>query len=148
MWTLIHEMQPTRKAPKLANSADTIRLMRERDGKTDEQIRELFQLCHDDDFERTNVLSPDKLRRRWDDLELKLQVAPQNNGVAGEFAAVRATVLRIYSPDLRNFAEVESQLTPEQFRAVKLIGIDQVANGRGDSKPLAAEYAAARRAGK
>lgn len=147
IWKHIHEMQPTRKAPKLNKWADTIRLMRERDGRTDEQIRALFLKCHNDDFERTNVLSPEKLRKRWDNLDLKLNLSKRTNGTGSDFTTVRAKVLQIYSPDVGNTADVEQALTAEQYRAVKAIGLRRVADARGDLRGLAAEYAAALGAG-
>jgi hypothetical protein len=72
MFELICELQPDRKAPDFAKWANTIRLMRERDGRTHDAIRHLFRLVQADEFWRTNVLSPDKLRSKWDDLRLKL----------------------------------------------------------------------------
>jgi hypothetical protein len=64
-------MQPTRKSPELGKWANTIRLMREQDKRTDEQIRNLFRWCNQDEFWKTNILSPDKLRAKWDDLQLR-----------------------------------------------------------------------------
>ena len=145
IWDLIHEMQPDRKPPNLTTWANTIRLMRERDGRTHEQIRELFRRANQDEFWCTNILSPDKLRTKWDNLTLKLIQKPIN-GTSSDFATVQATVLRTYSPDLRNTADVEAALTTEQYHAVKAIGLDRVINTRGDTRALAAEYAAARKA--
>ena len=71
MWDLIHAMQPNRKPPNLNKWADTIRLTRERDDRTDSEIRELFLWCNRNDFWKTNILSPDKLRAKWDNLQLK-----------------------------------------------------------------------------
>jgi hypothetical protein len=65
------------------------------------------------------------------------------NGTSRDFAAVQATVLEIYSPDLRNASDVETALTPEQFYAVKAVGLSRIADARGDTKALAAEYSAA-----
>lgn len=72
LWAQILVMQPDRKAPDLGKWADTIRLMRERDGRTQDQIRDLFHRVQADRFWRLNILSPDKLRAKWDDLALKL----------------------------------------------------------------------------
>lgn len=68
---LVLDLQPNRKKPDLTKWADIIRLMRERDGRTDSEIRELFTWCNQDSFWRTNILSPDKLRQKWDDLQLR-----------------------------------------------------------------------------
>jgi hypothetical protein len=66
-------MQPSRKVPKLDDWAHTIRLMRDRDGRSDAQIRDLITRVQRDSFWRVNVLSPDKLRQKWDDLLLRLE---------------------------------------------------------------------------
>lgn len=83
IWDAIRAMQPTRKRPDLAKWADAIRLMRQRDGRTDQAIRETFAAANRDSFWRTNILSPDKLRAKWDDLRLKLALdRPGRNGKA------------------------------------------------------------------
>jgi len=150
IWDLIHEMQPTRKPPNLTNWSNAIRLMRERDGRTHKQIRDLFQKCNQDEFWCTNILSPDKLRAKWDDLTLKLvQKRSSINGVASEFATViHPTIFRVYMPDLRNIDDVQKSLTSEQFTAAKQVGIDRIAKSRADNRTLAAEFASARKASK
>jgi hypothetical protein len=77
------ELQPERKAPSFEKWAETIRLMRERDERTDTQIRALYQWCHDDDFWRVIVLSPSKLRQKYDDLELRRTNGNGSNGTPG-----------------------------------------------------------------
>ena len=72
MWELIQKMQPNRKQPKLEAWAIDIRKMRERDGRSAEEIRKLYSAINADDFWCTNILCPEKLRKKWDDLELKL----------------------------------------------------------------------------
>lgn len=72
MFSLIQDMQPGRKKPNIYKWGDCIRRIREKDKKTDQQIRNLFTLANRDEFWRLNILSPDKLRQKWDDLELKL----------------------------------------------------------------------------
>jgi len=63
---------------------------------------------------------------------------------ASDFVTVQATVQRLYTPDVRStIADVEGALTPEQFHAVKAVGLGRVADARGDTKALAADYAAA-----
>lgn len=48
--------------------AKTIRLMRERDGRTHEEILNLWRWANKHDFWSTNILSPEKLRKQWDQL--------------------------------------------------------------------------------
>jgi len=64
-------LQPGRKKPNLDTWANDVRLMRERDGHADAEIRGLYQWCHNDPFWRLNILSPAKLRQKWDDLQLR-----------------------------------------------------------------------------
>ena len=83
IWQAIHDMQPSRKLPDLTKWSNTIRLMRERDGRTDQAIRETFAAANRDDFWRTNILSPDTLRAKFDDLRLRLKLdRPGRNGKA------------------------------------------------------------------
>ncbi len=48
--------------------ANTIRLIRERDGKSDSDIREMFGWANKEGFWFRNILSPDKLRKQWNRL--------------------------------------------------------------------------------
>ena len=75
IWAKIQEMQPNRKPPQLNQWANDIRLMRTQDGRTHEQIRTVFEWAHADPFWKTNILSPGKLRSKFDDLDLKRTTA-------------------------------------------------------------------------
>lgn len=59
------------KSPNVKSWANTIRLMMEKDHRTKEQIEYLIKWVQQDDFEMANVLSPVKLRKRFDNLVLK-----------------------------------------------------------------------------
>jgi hypothetical protein len=48
------------------------------DNRTAKQIATLIRWCQQDDFEMANVLSPRKLRKRFDQLELKMKRDTQN----------------------------------------------------------------------
>lgn len=61
------------KQPNLQKWANDIRLMMEIDKRTEEQIRYLIRWVQQDDFEMVNVLSPAKLRKRYDQLVLKVK---------------------------------------------------------------------------
>ena len=71
MFGLIRELNPEHTEPTFEKWADTVRLMRERDGRTPQAIRELFEWVHNDEFWKSNVLCPEKLRSKWDQLEIK-----------------------------------------------------------------------------
>lgn len=51
--------------------AEIFRLMIERDGRTEKNIKEVFTWCQADGFWQNNILSPDKLRKQFDRLELE-----------------------------------------------------------------------------
>lgn len=64
---------PEYKQPNLQTWSNDIRLMMEQDNRTEEQIRFLIKWVQEDDFEQINVLSPDKLRKRFDQLVMKVK---------------------------------------------------------------------------
>ncbi|WP_407270008.1 DNA replication protein DnaD [Radiobacillus sp. PE A8.2] len=61
------------KEPNIQSWANDIRLMFEIDNRTEEQIKYLMKWVQEDDFERANVLSTSKLRRRFDQLAMKVK---------------------------------------------------------------------------
>jgi hypothetical protein len=88
-WMLgrIRAIDPTFKEPTLRRWANEIRLMRERDQRTDQQIRSLFALANEDSFWRSNILCPSKLREKWTQLSLRLGVnGQQRNDAPVEYA--------------------------------------------------------------
>lgn len=64
----IIENVPTLKEPNLVLWARQVRLMRERDGRTPEQIRYLIIWSQADPFWQANILSTKKLREKFDTL--------------------------------------------------------------------------------
>lgn len=68
------------KEPNWADWANEIRLMSTQDGHTHKQICELFAKANRDPFWCKNILSPSKLREKWDDLTLKLSASPAATG--------------------------------------------------------------------
>lgn len=79
MWGLIHILQPNRKTPDLDKWAATISKIRRLDNRKPSDIHDLFRWANRDDFWQLNILSPEKLRKQWDQLELKSR-ADQNGG--------------------------------------------------------------------
>ncbi len=63
------------KEPNWADWSNEVRLMCSRDGRTHRQICELFSRVQRDPFWCRNVLSPSKLREKWDELSIKLSAA-------------------------------------------------------------------------
>lgn len=64
---------PSAKEPNLEKWANDFRLMREKDSRTDEQIKYLINWTQKDDFWSTNILSPAKLRKQFDALVVKIK---------------------------------------------------------------------------
>ncbi len=75
---------------------DDIRLMRERDNHTLDEIREMFVWANADSFWSANILSPSKLRDKWPQLEAqrnrpKLTVMPAKKSAHGGFGDIDYT---------------------------------------------------------
>lgn len=68
------------KEPSWTVWANDVRLMRSQDGRTHRQICELFGRANRDSFWCKNILSPAKLRDKWDDLMLKLSPSLNSSG--------------------------------------------------------------------
>lgn len=66
------DVAPKTKRPNLDNWANDIRLMRERDGHTPEEIWSVFLFANSDGFWRTNILSTSKLREKFGTLHAKM----------------------------------------------------------------------------
>ena len=72
-WMLakILEVLPGLHQPNLDKWANEIRLMRERDRRTYIEIREVFSWANADSFWKSNILSPEKFRDKFNQLLLK-----------------------------------------------------------------------------
>ena len=68
------------KEPNWSLWANEVRLMCAQDGRTHRQICELFGRANRDTFWCKVILSPSKLREKWDDLSLKLSASPMPGG--------------------------------------------------------------------
>jgi len=71
IYNLLLALNPKHKKPSLETWANTIRLMRESDGHTHNDIMNLFRFANSDNFWKSNILSPAKLREKWDVLTIK-----------------------------------------------------------------------------
>jgi len=76
MFDGIRAIHPDARPPNFDRWANSLRLLRN-DGRdrTPEQIRATLAWIRADSFWKTNVLSPDKLREKWDTLQVKLREA-------------------------------------------------------------------------
>jgi hypothetical protein len=73
-----------------------IRLMIERDGRSVEQVRFIIDWCQDDSFWRSNILSPSKLRVKFDQLRLNaeqqsVRKVPKGEAFLKEFLSASTT---------------------------------------------------------
>ena len=68
MFGLILKLHPKHEPPNFVKWADTIRLMREVNKRQRSEIAALFRWANAHQFWCTNILSPQKLRQRWDQL--------------------------------------------------------------------------------
>ncbi|EOE1186656.1 replication protein [Proteus mirabilis] len=66
-------VSPTAKEPNWSSWANDIRLMRQLDGHTHQDICRMFKWANRDSFWCSNVLSPAKLREKWDTLTIQSQ---------------------------------------------------------------------------
>lgn len=71
MHDLVLVVCPSAKEPIWSAWSNEIRMMREIDKRTPEQICELFQWANADSFWCSNILSPKKLREKWDQLAVR-----------------------------------------------------------------------------
>ncbi|MUV39444.1 Replication protein 15 [Lentibacillus sp. JNUCC-1] len=69
----IQNNNPNHKKPNLQNWADDVRKMIEIDKRTEKQVKYLMTWVQQDEFEMVNVLSPAKLRKRFDGLIMKVK---------------------------------------------------------------------------
>ncbi|CDF97888.1 Putative Possible bacteriophage replication protein [Avibacterium paragallinarum JF4211] len=85
---LVQKLNPDVKPPSFDSWANEIRLMRERDKRTHREICGLFQWANQDLFWKTNILSPAKLREKWDQLTVKKNNAKPQRKTASELNAI------------------------------------------------------------
>jgi len=84
-------INPNHKPPSFPSWASDIRLMRERDSRKDEDIRAIFAWANADQFWQANILSPKKLREKWDTLILQKNRRPVNRPETPEEIDARLT---------------------------------------------------------
>lgn len=71
MFSAVLMIAPDAKKPSFAGWANSIRLMRERDGRNHRDMCVLFKWATQDSFWCGNVLCPSTLREKWDKLDIK-----------------------------------------------------------------------------
>lgn len=78
----LREFIPDCKQPNLDTWSGHVRKMRELDNRDHKEICQIWLWCRKDSFEAANVMSPSKLRDRYDSLKtkMKLHATGANNG--------------------------------------------------------------------
>lgn len=79
MLATIRKRLPKFKEPKLDTWADHVRRAREIDKRTLPELREVFAFADGDSFWQANILSPAKLREKFDTLTAKLKGSAHGN---------------------------------------------------------------------
>jgi len=69
---------PKTSKPNLESWANDVRLMREQDGHTLDEIKQVFEFANTDQFWQTNVLSTGKLRKQFSTLHSKMTNGESN----------------------------------------------------------------------
>jgi hypothetical protein len=93
----IRRLNPTYKQPNLDQWANEIRLMREVDNRPEQLIGAVWQWANGDDFWQTNILSPAKLRQKFDDLLVKARRQHgrgKQQGATSDDTAILAEAIR------------------------------------------------------
>lgn len=80
----LKESIPDCKAPNLNSWAKSVRDMRELDNRDHKEICQLWLWCRKDSFEAANVQSPEKLRKRYDQLKAKMKSPAVGGSYAGQ----------------------------------------------------------------
>lgn len=76
LFSRIKENNESFKKPNLQKWAEEMRLMIEKDKRTEQQVRYLIDWCQNDSFWKANILSVKKLREKFDQLTIQ---AKRNN---------------------------------------------------------------------
>mgnify|MGYP000583389086 CR=1 FL=1 len=78
MLNLLTQANPKFKLPNKEKWANTIRLMRERDGLNHDEMAAVFTWANNDHFWSSNILSADKFRSKWNTLFAQSTKKPKN----------------------------------------------------------------------
>ena len=85
-YSLVVKVAPSSKQPNLESWANVIRLMREADNLTHNDISNVFTWANKDSFWAVNILSPAKLRSKFAQLQAKMNNNNNNHGKTGNTA--------------------------------------------------------------
>ncbi len=80
-YNLLLNLNPNHKKPKLEKWADDVRKIVKLDNRSYQEISDLMLWVNKDNFWQTNILSPAKLREKWDQLTLAKNKKPTGSNV-------------------------------------------------------------------
>ncbi len=115
LYQRILENNPNHKKTNLQNWASQIRLMMEKDKRTEEQIRFLIDWSQNDSFWMGNILSTKKLREKFD--ALVIQIKARKNKTA--YAKPQVSLFEQSEESKRRQAAAEASMTDERWEETK-----------------------------
>ncbi|MGN5571428.1 replication protein [Enterobacter sp. Lyrl_3] len=77
-------INPTCKAPDMTSWSNTVRLMRQIDNRSHQDICALYDWASKHHFWQTNILSPESLRKQWDKLTMQRSAGGEQRAVKQE----------------------------------------------------------------
>ncbi|WP_273804164.1 replication protein [Providencia rettgeri] len=85
-------VSPTTKEPNWSTWANDVRLIRQLDGHTHQDICKMFKWANKDSFWCSNILSPAKLREKWPTLVIQSQQPNRTQRVSGSQQPARQSI--------------------------------------------------------
>lgn len=82
IFSRVRMINPTCKSPDMTSWSNTVRLMRQIDNRSHQDICGLYDWASKDSFWHRNILSPESLRKQWD--KLTMQRSAAGGHVAGK----------------------------------------------------------------
>lgn len=90
LFELIKGNNPKQKEPNFDSWANEFRLMRERDNREPQEIKDVIDWCQADPFWQGNILSPKKLREKFDQLTIQMKSRKgANNNAESDSSSTR-----------------------------------------------------------
>lgn len=78
--TRVKVINPSCKAPDITSWSNTVRLMRQIDNRSHQDICALYDWASKHHFWQTNILSPESLRKQWDKLTMQRSAGGEQRG--------------------------------------------------------------------
>lgn len=125
LFSEIRKRKPDFKQPNLQSWAKEIDKMLRLDKRKPERIEAVILWCQTDDFWQDNILSTHKLRRQFDQLELKMQKVKGTGKPTGK----EEGVLPAFTPKPKMSPEEEARSRKAAAKALEMV--KDIAKGKG-----------------